>query len=112
MIACFPYILPIADGAEFGRYIYERAPAVGLLERATVQPLVNIFHAVPFSSLIIFVAFSFAARQVRLDEERRTDSWSEATARAESKYFPLASLATLLLVASLIADGAQQIRPL
>ncbi|GMH50036.1 hypothetical protein TrRE_jg7819 [Triparma retinervis] len=66
LLACFPYLLPLADGAEFGKFIYQRLPVLGTLERATVQPLVNVFHAVPFSSLIIFIGFSFAARQPSL----------------------------------------------
>ena len=66
LVACLPYLLPLADGAEFGNYIYQRFPFLGTLERATVQPLVNLFHAIPFSSLIIFIGFSFAARQPSL----------------------------------------------
>ena len=63
LLSCFPYLLPLADGASFGRYIYARIPPLGTLERFTLQPLVDLFQAIPFSSLIVFVAFSFAARQ-------------------------------------------------
>ena len=63
ILSCFPYLLPLADGCSFGRYIYERVPPLGVLERATLQPLSDLFQSIPFSSLIVFVAFSFAARQ-------------------------------------------------
>ena len=66
LLSCFPYLLPLADGCSFGRYIYSRFPPIGAVERFTLQPLSDLFGSVPFSGLVVFVAFSFAARQQNL----------------------------------------------
>ncbi|GMI07827.1 hypothetical protein TrLO_g11575 [Triparma laevis f. longispina] len=65
-LSLLPYVLPLADGAEFGKYIYMRFPPVGVIERATILPITNIFNSVPFSSLIIFIGLSFLARSQSL----------------------------------------------
>mmetsp|Transcript_16781 Transcript_16781/g.33472 ORF Transcript_16781/g.33472 Transcript_16781/m.33472 type:complete len:255 (+) Transcript_16781:205-969(+) len=66
LLSCFPYLLPLADGCSFGRYIYSRFPPIGAVERFTLQPLSDLFGSVPFSGLVVFVAFTFAARQRNL----------------------------------------------
>jgi hypothetical protein len=60
--ACFPYILPLLDGDQFGYYIYDRIPPLGLLDDILLGPLLNIFHAVPFLGILFFLALTLGTR--------------------------------------------------
>lgn len=60
--ACFPYILPLLDGAPFGRYIYERIPPIGFLNDILLGPLLNIYHSVPFLGIGLFIALTLGTR--------------------------------------------------
>jgi len=71
ILACAPYVLPMVDGVEFGKYIFMRIPALGLVEKLTLGGLVNIFDKVPFSQLIIFIALSFASRNPEIPRQIR-----------------------------------------
>jgi len=71
ILASAPYVLPMVDGVEFGKYIFMRIPALGLLEKLTLGGLVNIFDKVPFSQLIIFIALSFASRNPEIPRQIR-----------------------------------------
>lgn len=60
--ACVPYMLPILDGDQFGRYIYERIPPLGLLDDIILGPVLNVYHSVPFIGLILFVFLTLGTR--------------------------------------------------
>lgn len=49
--SCFPYLLPLLDGDEFGRFIYERAPPLGFMDDLLLVPLNNI----PLLSFALFL---------------------------------------------------------
>lgn len=60
--ACVPYILPMLDGDQFGKYLYERIPPLGLLRDCTIGGMVNIYHQIPYLGLILFVALTLGTR--------------------------------------------------
>lgn len=60
--ACVPYILPLMDGDRYGKYIYERIPALGALDSVTLGPLSDLGHAIPFLTLILFMALTLGTR--------------------------------------------------
>lgn len=60
--ACFPYILPLVDGDQFGSYIYERIPPLGFLDDVLLGPLINIFQSVPFLGIGFFIALTLGTR--------------------------------------------------
>lgn len=68
---CFPYLLPLLDGDHFGRFIYYRIPALGLVDSILIQPLEAVYHAIPFGSLIFFFALSIGSRQSNLPRSVR-----------------------------------------
>ena len=37
--ACMPYVLPLLDGEDFGKYIYESVPPLGFLDSLFIGPL-------------------------------------------------------------------------
>jgi hypothetical protein len=63
--ACIPYVLPLIDGDHFGTYIYQRIPALGLVDDVLLQPLVNFAHAIPFSSVLLYLALVLGTRNER-----------------------------------------------
>jgi len=71
ILSCAPYVLPIVDGVEFGKYIFMRIPVLGVVEKLTLGGMVNIFDKVPFSQLILFVALSFASRNPEIPRQIR-----------------------------------------
>ena len=60
--ACVPYILPLLDGDQFGYYIYQRIPPLGFLNDITIGPLANIYHAIPFMGIALFLALTVGTR--------------------------------------------------
>ena len=60
--ACVPYILPLLDGDQFGRYIYQRIPPLGTINELFFEPLVNIYHKIPFLGVGLFVALTLGTR--------------------------------------------------
>jgi len=60
--ACVPYILPLLDGDQFGRFIYSRIPPLGFLNDFFLGPLVNIYHQIPFLGVGLFVALTLGTR--------------------------------------------------
>lgn len=62
VLACLPYVLPLIDGADFGKYIFMRFPILGIAEKLTLGGLIGIFDKVPFAGIIVFVALSFGSR--------------------------------------------------
>lgn len=56
--SCIPYILPLIDGDNFGKYIYDRIPPLGNLDYVLLRPIVDGFHAVPFLSIVLFMIFA------------------------------------------------------
>jgi Chloroplast import apparatus Tic20-like len=60
--ACIPYLLPLIDGDQFGRFIYSRIPVLGAVNDFTIGPLADIAHRVPFFSVIFFVALTLGTR--------------------------------------------------
>ncbi|KAL9191074.1 hypothetical protein ACHAXT_000780 [Thalassiosira profunda] len=74
--SCIPYILPLIDGDNFGKYIYERIPPLGTLDYVLLRPLVDLFLAVPFLSIICFMIFALGpqlsgqSREVRFNAQQ------------------------------------------
>jgi len=60
--SCVPYLLPILDGDHFGTYIYSRIPPLGLLDDYLLNPIQNFYQAIPFGSVIFFVALTLGTR--------------------------------------------------
>jgi hypothetical protein len=60
--ACIPYMLPLLDGDQFGTYIYSRIPPLGFLHDLWLGPLVDIYHQIPFSGILLFVALTLGTR--------------------------------------------------
>uniref|UniRef100_A0A6U2G7E7 Protein TIC 20 n=1 Tax=Hemiselmis andersenii TaxID=464988 RepID=A0A6U2G7E7_HEMAN len=61
LTACLPYVLPLADGFEWGRYVFEQVPIMAL-PFVPLFPIMGILN-LPFVSFGIFIfLFSFVAR--------------------------------------------------
>lgn len=61
--ACIPYILPLIDGDQFGKYIYyTRFPFLGDINDFIMGPLVTIQHKVPFFGVGIFILLTLGTR--------------------------------------------------
>lgn len=56
--ACLPYILPLCDAAQYGRFILTAVPLLG----QTLAPLVVVFRAVPFGGLLAFWVMTTQSR--------------------------------------------------
>ncbi|MBW4678940.1 MAG: hypothetical protein KME19_02355 [Microcoleus vaginatus WJT46-NPBG5] len=55
IFACLPYLLPLIDGLEFGRFLFAQFPPLQLL-LLPLLPLLQIYSTIPFAGLIIFFA--------------------------------------------------------
>jgi Chloroplast import apparatus Tic20-like len=60
--ACVPYILPLLDGDQFGRFIYERIPPLGFVNDVLLGPLIEIYHKIPFLGVGIFLLLTLGTR--------------------------------------------------
>lgn len=60
--SCFPYLLPLLDGDHFGKFIYARIPPLGLVDDVVLGPLEGIYSAIPFGSVIFFLALTLGTR--------------------------------------------------
>jgi len=56
--SCIPYILPLIDGDNFGKYIYERIPALGTADYVLLRPFVEAIHGAPALSIVLFIIFA------------------------------------------------------
>lgn len=56
IFACLPYLLPLIDGLEFGRYLFEQFPILAQIIILPLQPLLSAYYGIPFAGLIIFFA--------------------------------------------------------
>ena len=54
--ASAPYLLPLLDGLVFGRFVFERAPALAALVVPAVAPLFRLYRGTPFFAFGIFFA--------------------------------------------------------
>lgn len=74
--SCIPYILPLIDGDNFGKYIYDRIPPLGALDYVLLRPIVEGFHAAPFLSIVLFMIFALGpqftgqSREVRFNAQQ------------------------------------------
>jgi len=50
VLSCLPYILPLCDGAQYGRFLLEQVPLLGNV----LGPAVFLFRSVPFGGLLAF----------------------------------------------------------
>lgn len=64
--ACLPYVLPILDGIETGKNVYEVFPVVGQVLYGVFGSTLAVFTNVPFLSFGVFIALTFAARNQEL----------------------------------------------
>eukprot|EP00591_Stephanopyxis_turris_P001886 CAMPEP_0195522616 /NCGR_PEP_ID=MMETSP0794_2-20130614/20954_1 /TAXON_ID=515487 /ORGANISM="Stephanopyxis turris, Strain CCMP 815" /LENGTH=223 /DNA_ID=CAMNT_0040652413 /DNA_START=163 /DNA_END=834 /DNA_ORIENTATION=- len=64
--SCIPYALPLLDGDQFGRFIYQRIPILGMLDSIFIAPLASLYHSIPFLGLGLFVLLSFGSRNPNL----------------------------------------------
>lgn len=54
--ASAPYLLPLLDGLVFGRFVFERAPAVAAVVLPALSPLFRAYRGIPFFAFGIFFA--------------------------------------------------------
>eukprot|EP00612_Vaucheria_litorea_P002050 CAMPEP_0171458198 /NCGR_PEP_ID=MMETSP0945-20130129/3976_1 /TAXON_ID=109269 /ORGANISM="Vaucheria litorea, Strain CCMP2940" /LENGTH=163 /DNA_ID=CAMNT_0011983965 /DNA_START=166 /DNA_END=657 /DNA_ORIENTATION=+ len=66
MLSCFPYILPILDGINSGRNIYEIYPEVKDSIYGVLGSTLALWNGIPFLGFGVFLAFTFAARNQEL----------------------------------------------
>jgi len=69
--SCIPYFLPILDGDQFGRFIYQRIPPLGLADQIFVQPIASLYHSIPFLSLGLFILLSLGTRNPEISRSLR-----------------------------------------
>jgi len=62
--ACIPYLLPLLDGDHFGRYVYNRIPALGYADAILLRPIENVYEQIPYASLIFFFALTLGSRNL------------------------------------------------
>ncbi|MCU0519020.1 MAG: hypothetical protein MUC60_19585 [Oscillatoria sp. Prado101] len=55
IFACLPYLLPLIDGLDFGRFLFDQFPALQLVFMPLL-PLIQIYSGIPFAGFIIFLA--------------------------------------------------------
>jgi hypothetical protein len=60
--ACIPYLLPLIDGDQFGKYIYERIPPLGAINEVTIGPLSTMNQNIPFLGLGFFLLLTLGTR--------------------------------------------------
>lgn len=74
--SCIPYILPLIDGDNFGKYMYERVPPLGTIDYVFLRPIVDGFNAAPILSILLFVTFALGpqltgqSREVRFNAQQ------------------------------------------
>mmetsp|Transcript_3138 Transcript_3138/g.3721 ORF Transcript_3138/g.3721 Transcript_3138/m.3721 type:complete len:246 (+) Transcript_3138:59-796(+) len=71
LLACAPYILPLCDGDQFGKYIFQRIPAIGQLDYLLLGGFHGFFNSVPLSSFGLFLLFAFQSRNMDLSRAVR-----------------------------------------
>lgn len=60
--ACIPYLLPLIDGDQFGRFIYMRIPFLGAIDEVTIGPLAHFNQTIPFLGLGLFLLLTLGTR--------------------------------------------------
>ncbi|WP_414541152.1 Tic20 family protein [Nostoc sp. CCY0012] len=55
IFACLPYLLPLIEGLVFGSYLLRQFPFLQVI-LIPLTPILAIYQAVPFASLIVFFA--------------------------------------------------------
>lgn len=55
IFASLPYLLPLIDGLDFGRFLFDQFPALQLVFMPLL-PLIQIYSGIPFAGFIIFLA--------------------------------------------------------
>lgn len=69
--SCIPYILPLIDGDNFGKYIYERIPPLGDVHYVLLRPIVEGFQHVPVLMIVLFIIFALGPRLTNQSREVR-----------------------------------------
>mmetsp|Transcript_6158 Transcript_6158/g.8989 ORF Transcript_6158/g.8989 Transcript_6158/m.8989 type:complete len:236 (+) Transcript_6158:160-867(+) len=69
--SCIPYVLPLLDGDQFGKYVYMRIPPLHAIDRVLLGPLLEIYHSIPFFGLGVFLLLSFGSRNTNLSRSVR-----------------------------------------
>lgn len=59
IFACLPYLLPLIDGLDFGRFLFDQFPALQLVFMPLL-PLIQIYSGIPFAGFVIFLALYLA----------------------------------------------------
>jgi hypothetical protein len=60
--ACVPYLLPLLDGDQFGRYLYLRFPPMAFLDDLLLGPATGVMHKIPFLGVILFLLLTLGTR--------------------------------------------------
>lgn len=58
IFASLPYLLPLIDGLEFGRFLFQQFPVLQVI-LLPLLPLLQVYASIPFAGLIIFFALYF-----------------------------------------------------
>jgi hypothetical protein len=62
VLSCLPYLLPIADGINYGRFLAFYFPEVASPIYAVLNPFLAIYKSSPFVSLGIYLALIYVGR--------------------------------------------------
>ncbi|KAL7526879.1 hypothetical protein ACHAXR_001691 [Thalassiosira sp. AJA248-18] len=74
--SCIPYILPLIDGDNFGKYIYERIPPLDTVHYVFIRPIVEGFQSAPILIILLFIIFALGpqltgqSREVRFNAQQ------------------------------------------
>ena len=71
LLSCVPYLLPIMDGDRYGRYMYMIFPTLGMVDATILGPIKAVYYAIPFGSLIAFIALSTLSRNANISRPVR-----------------------------------------
>ena len=62
LFACLPYIVPLLDGDQFGRFIYMRIPPLKMFEQIFLGPFIRLDDTIPFFGFGLFLGLVFLSR--------------------------------------------------
>ena len=62
LLACLPYLVPIADSFDLGKYMFEAYPQTLAVYNTLFGPIAGIYNGVPFLPFAVFFLLSYIAR--------------------------------------------------
>ena len=63
ILSCFPYILPMMDALNYGRFLFQKVPLMATIFMKPLQPFVELSQTCPMLSFVSFLGlFLFVVR--------------------------------------------------